>query len=269
MVINYPRARVHAQASEWTLRHALLIAKVDDKTTQAIIAEHDITTRRMLFADYFSAERQRRAAPLVDPAPKTVYDLTLPATQDALRRFFGDLASHPKAQEIFTDTELMEELKAVLNHLASDNAVREVVHQALPSRPLPVAPSSVVMDEAFINRLLAVMATLHAAVNPDGPVDAGIRQTNAATALFNELAHQEMFRLAMKRAIGQDTPPSHPTPVLPTTPGVTPFHPTNPKPDEDEDEDEKTEPDVSALVEKLSASPALLRAVQQALNLRG
>ncbi|KAF9461765.1 hypothetical protein BDZ94DRAFT_793309 [Collybia nuda] len=60
MVINYPRTRVHSQAPEWTLRHALLIADVDENTGHAINEELDLTKRRVLFTNYLSRARQQR-----------------------------------------------------------------------------------------------------------------------------------------------------------------------------------------------------------------
>lgn len=263
MVINYPRSRVHSQASEWTLRHALATANIDDDTSRAIREEHDITKRRVLFADYLSAARQKLAAPLVDPAPKIVLDLTLPAVQDALRVFFNDIDGHPGVKEIRADPELIQELEAVLDRLASYHAVREVVQEALPPPPAtPVSPGILEFDEDFTNRLVEVVALLHAAVKPQvtGVGDAEVRRVDAVTALCNELALHPAFRRAMKHAIGKDAvSPEHPaspskSTLVSTTPNLAAANP----------DDEGKTPDVSAIIAQLKR-PGVLQAVRQAL----
>jgi hypothetical protein len=253
MVINYPRARVHSQASDWTLRHALLIANVDNATFKAITEQHDIVKRRVLFANYISAARHHDIPTFVDPAPQLIADLGLPPVQDALRGFFGNATTHPAAKEILTDAAFKARLVAVLDRLAGHRAIREVVQQAMaatpeaPQPPHPAEPKSDpdAVDLDFVNRLLNVALMLHAAstrANAGGKDDTDLTPPDAVTALYTQLAEHPTFRLAMEKAVGQAIPG---TDVPPQTP--------------------QTIPDVSALISRLTERPAVLRALRKAL----
>lgn len=242
MVINYPRARVHSQASEWTLRHALSIANVDDNTARTITEEHELAKRRTLFADFLSAARQHASTDFVDPAPEMVAHLRLPSVQDALHAFFADPAKHPAAAEILADRELKEELVVLLDRLAGHRAIREIVKRGKAAQAGHEAPSPRAAGEpAFVNSLLNVALMLHGTAKHRSPASVGetdraeLKQVEAATALYTQFAQHMTFRVAMERAVGEE--------VL----------------------DKETTPDVSVLVARLAERPALLRAVRQAL----
>lgn len=247
MAINYPKSRMHYQ-----LRHALFVANIDENTSRAIMEEYDITKRRALFTDYISATRRRRSAIFVDPTPQTIIDTTpqtiidfaLPAVQDELHIFFDNIDSYPGAEEIRADNELMEELNIVLTSFAHYDVVEEVVQETL--RPgIPTSPEILRVDEGFTDRLMDVVAMLHAALAPQSPAGSQssieARQVDAVTALFKELGQHAVFQDAMKRAIGQDT-------LYPGAELVSPSHGPG-----------------SAIIAQLFKRPAVLRAVRQAL----
>lgn len=243
MAINYPKSRMHYQ-----LRHALFVANVDEDTCHAILEEYDITKQRALFSDYLLATRQRRSATLVDPTPETIMDFALPAVQDALRVFFDNIDNYPGAEKIRVDTELTQELNAVLTSFASYEIVQEVVQGALPPSPpvTPASPGILEVDEGFTDRLVDVVAMLHAALAPRGPGEShgntGAAQVDAVTALCKGLAQHVVFRRAMKRAIGEDTLYQAGAELISSSHGPE-----------------------GAIIAQLFKRPAVLRAVRQAL----
>lgn len=241
MVINYPRTRVHSQASEWTLRHALAIANVDERTSRTLMEEHDLTRRRVLFANFLSGARELPPTGFVDPAPEIVESLRLPAVQNALRAFFANSAEDSRAREILADKELKEDLIIVLDRLASHRAIRQVVKQGKAAHPQSEAPDTTGTTPAFVSSLMNVALMLHGAAKRPGSADNGrslaeVVQVDATTALYVQLAQHATFRVAMGRAV------------------------------RDETMEKGTTPDVSGLVARLAERPAVLRAVRLALG---
>ncbi|KAF9461764.1 hypothetical protein BDZ94DRAFT_793381 [Collybia nuda] len=265
MVINYPRPQTHDEEPEWTLRHALVIAGVDEDTSRLIIEEQDVTKRRFYFARYISSARQRNSAALVDPAPQSVLDLMLPAVQDALRGLFESIDTHPETQDIRGDYELAQKLDVVLDRLAGHQIVREVVQRALPPPSSSDLDSSksLEIDEDFINRLLEIVVTIYDAANPrvsaltTSQDDVKTRQVDAVTALCNELVRYPMFQNAMEQAIGKDVSPAseYTTPMLSSKLRLAAANLG----------DDAEALDVSGIVAQLSTRPAILGAVRRAL----
>lgn len=243
MVINYPRVRVHSQASEWTLRHALLVANVDESTSRLIIQEQDLTKRRTLFSDFLSTARKTASTDAIDPIPRIVNNLGLPAVRDALHALFADPAEHPKAKDILEDENFKEKLFAVLDRLASHPVIHEVIQRgkAVHLGPPPRTSDPRRSGHIFVNSLLHVALMLHGAVGHrdsalNNDTDNAVsKQVDAATALFMQLAQHTTFRVAIERAVGEEVSSM------------------------------EAAPDVSALVARLAERPAVLQAVRQAL----